>query len=186
MSIETKKAFTLLELLISIAILSIISVIIATIVIRSGFFFEKQTGLAEVGLSNRFVLDEIATQVRAARQVEENFTGNGQNFTTGLSTLILKLPSIDASGSTISGAFDRAVFYLDGAKIFKKVYPDAASTRPKTSQILTAATKTVSFSYNNASLASASAVTVSLTTEKKSATGTQENTDKIEAVLRNY
>lgn len=183
---ESGNGFTLLELVISIAVLSIISVILATIIIRSGFFFEKQTGLAEVGLSNRFVLDEIATQVRAAKQVEENFTGNGQNFTTGAVILVLKLPSVDAAGSTISGVFDRVVFYLDGGKINKKVFPDATSTRVKTSQILTTATKTLNFSYNNANVASSSAVTVNLTTVKNLPAGNQENTDKIEVVLRNY
>lgn len=183
---SVKRGFTILELLISIAILSIISVIISTIAIRSGIIFEKQTGLVEVRLSNRFVLDEVATQVRAAKQVEGSFTGNGQNFTTGTTTLILKLPSVDSSGSTISGAFDRVVFYLDGARIFKKVFPDATSKRPKTTQILTATVKNLNFSYNNVSIASASAVSVNLTTTKTLPSGVQENSDKIEAVLRNY
>lgn len=183
---KIKKGFTVLELTIAMALLAILSVIIATIVIRSGIIFEKQTGSVEVGLSNRFVLDDIAQQVRTAKLVESNFTGDGQNFTTGTDTLILKLPSIDNSGAAIANTFDRVVYYLNAGKINKKVFPDAASSRKKITQILTTTTKTLKFAYNNSNVASTSAVTVDLTTIKKLPSGDRENSDKIEAVLRNY
>lgn len=183
---KSEIGFTVLELVIAVAILGIISGFIATIVIRSGIIFEKQQGTVETGLANRFTLDEIAANVRTAAQIEESFSSGSESFTTGTTTLILKIPSINADGETISGVFDRVVFYFDAGKIIKKVYPDAQSSRKQTSQILTAATKTLNFTFNNVNIASASAVTVNLTTIKNLPSGSREISDKIEVVLRNY
>jgi len=186
LAISKKRGFTVLELTIAIAILAILSLIIATIIIRSGIIFEKQQGNVETGLANRFVLDEISQNVRAAKQVEESFISGPDNYTTGTATLILKIPAINAAGETISGVFDRVVFYKDSEKIIKKVYPDSQSTRKQISQILTITTRTLNFSYNNADVTAASAVTVDLTTVKKLPSGERVNSDKIEVVLRNY
>lgn len=183
-----KQAFTLIELLISIALISIISVIVTTLVIRYGIFYERQNVEIGANLDNRFILDDMSSQVRQASKITGSVTIDGQLFTTSITSIILKLPSLDQNGQTMSNVFDYVLYWQDSQdlKIFKKkIVPDVQSTRKGASQILTTNLKSISFSYNNPDPEQASVVTAVLETVKTQSGQTKEAKDTIQIRLRN-
>jgi prepilin-type N-terminal cleavage/methylation domain-containing protein len=180
------KGFTLLELVIAIGILSIISLILATIIIRFGIHYQKQQAEVQANLSNRFVLDEISTRIRESRAIADQITTGGQTYTTGATTLVLKPLSIDADGNTIAGTYDYIIFYQNSTKLNKKVVPDTSSKRPAVNQVLTANLKQITLTYDNPTPASANSVTIDLRTEETLGGQTKEAQGQVKATLRNF
>jgi len=183
------KGFTLLELVISIAILAIISLTLTTIIIRYGIHYQKQQTEVQANLSNRFVLDEISTRIRESRTIADQTTVDGQIYTTGANTLVLKALSIDANGNTIAETFDYIIFYQDSTqttKFIKKVAPNALSKRLSVNQVLTANLKQITFTYDNPTPSSANSVTIDLRTEETSGGQTKEAQGQAKTTLRNF
>src|SRR3989338_2469115 len=65
-----------------------------------------------LGTSANRAMTGIQDDARQARQVLASHAISGTTYTTGASTLVLELPSVDAGGTVIAGAFDYAVFYI--------------------------------------------------------------------------
>lgn len=140
------------------------------------------TGLIVGGMFSIFLLEQQALNIRASRgddvrqgqtsmrRIEDNIrqgqsvvataTISGTNYTTGLHTLILDVPSIDASGANISGQTDRLVYTLDGTNLKEVSVPGASSVRP--SGIFTLAQNVSSFTIqtNGDPVTSSTQVTV--------------------------
>jgi prepilin-type N-terminal cleavage/methylation domain-containing protein len=180
------KGFTLLEIVIAIAVLAIISLILATIIIRWGIHYKQQETQVGASLSNRFVLDEITTRIRESRAIADQITVDSQTYTSGSTILVLKPLSIDAEGNTIAGTYDHIIFYQDSAKLIKKVVPNAISKRLAVNQILTVNLKQVTFSYDNSTPQLANSVTIELTTKETQGGQTKEAQDQAKATLRNF
>lgn len=184
-----KRAFTLIELLISIALISIISVILTTLIIRYGIFYERQNVDIAANLDNRFILDDISAQVRQAAKIATSVTIDGQTFATSQTTIVLKLPALDQNGQTMQNIFDYVIFWQDSQDLKnfrKKIVPDLQSTRKVVSQILTSNLKSVVFSYNNPDPTQASTVTATLETIKTQGGQTKEAKDAVQVRLRNF
>lgn len=185
---KLKRGFTLIELLLGIAIISILSVVLTTLIIRYGILYERQQIDVAANLDNRFILDDIATRAREAAEVSNSLIVGSDTFTTNSTTIILKVPSLDQNGQNISTVFDYVIYYKDATSpdtLRKKVVPDAQSTRQSSSQLLTSALKSITFSYNNADPQMASVITVVLETVKTESGQTKEARDTIQVTLRN-
>ncbi len=183
-----KKAFTLVELLIVIALLSVISAVFASVIINYTTFYQKQQAAIAASLANRTTLDEIAANIREAVGIGSDLTLDGTIFTTSQSVLILLLPGLDANGQFLPGVTDSVIFYQDPADnqlLKKQVVPAPSSTRPAISQILTANLKSIDFQYNDPNPQQASMVTVNLETTHTIGSRTQNVTGTLQSKLRN-
>lgn len=123
------------------------------------------TGLIVGGMFSIFLLEQRALELRASRgddvrqgqtalrRIEDTIRQGeavvssanigGTTYTTGLHTLVLDIPSIDADGANISGATDRVVYLLDGTSLKEVSSPDSSSVR--SSGIFTLAQNVSSF-----------------------------------------
>ena len=98
--------------------------------------------------------------VSQANLVLVSATVNGTTYTSSANTLVLQMPAINSSGSTISNKYDKVAFYPSGTNFYIQLEPDAASSRKKLNKILSDSLQSVTLTYDNASYALVTKVTV--------------------------
>lgn len=164
------------------------------------------TALIVGGMFSIFLLEQEALNIRASRgddvrqgqtalrRIEDNIrqgqavvssaTISGTTYTTGLHTLILDVPAIDASGGNIDGTTDRLVYTLDGTDLKEVNVPGTGSVRP--SGIFTLAQNISSFTVhtNGDPVTSSTQVTLYLGFTPPETTATAVE-GQVRATLRN-
>ena len=107
------------------------------------------------GLSVNQATQELTDLIKASAGVATQYPATGTHqFTTGSNVLILKLPSVSASGQIIDEVFDYAIITKEpaGSKILKiKIFPDNLSTRKSADKVVSTSLKNVNFTYLNSS-----------------------------------
>ena len=113
-SLNHKRGFTFIELAIAMTIS-----LLATVAIFSTFITTSKMSVQsymqnKTTMEARIIIDNLTSDVRMAINLESSF----DEFTSGPSTLILKLPSINADGFAIDPKtkFDRVIYHQDQAK----------------------------------------------------------------------
>jgi hypothetical protein len=117
---------------------------------------------------NIIALDIISSQIKNAIKAVDTHVIAGTTYTTDFDTLVLELPSVDASQNIITGKYDYQVFYRDPAdqsKLKSAVELGAGSSRAGSPQVLNTNLQTINFNYNNQSLDSVSRIEVIISSE---------------------
>ncbi|HET9641338.1 MAG TPA: hypothetical protein VFP46_00605 [Candidatus Paceibacterota bacterium] len=83
-------------------------------------------------------------------------------FTTGTSTLVLELPSIDASGVTLFGLKDYIAIYATSTYLMRRVEANVQSVRVTGTKQLAGSLASLSLTYDNADVTLAKSITASL------------------------
>ena len=163
-----KKGFTILEIVVTIALTALIMIVIGNIFVSHNRVYRISQSQSDVQRDDSLALSRIKQLISETDKILANRTINGTAYTTGTTAIVLELPSFNASGSPIVG-FDYAAIYVDMANP-KKIYTDtqvtAGSKRPPGKKLLTDLNKTTIFRYNHTDPAQASAVTIYLKTSK--------------------
>ena len=186
----TKSAFSLIEILIVLALLSVISLILGYVFISHFRLFNNVKSLVEVSSSNKLVLDELITQIREGEAIVSTCSGCG-SFVTGSGTLILQLWPLDANNvpfEPTSANYDYVIYSQDPIKstnLLKKIIPDATSNRVASTKIMASDISNLNFTYNNLDPTQANEITVNVQNSIKITGRTQTNSQQIKAVLRN-
>lgn len=189
-TINTKKAFSLIELLIVCALLSVVTMVLGSVFISHFKLFNNVKSLVEVSSSNKLVLDELITQIRESDAVVSTCPACG-GITTGSSTLILDLWPLDVNNNPIEPTdnnFDFVLYYRDPTKtnnLIKKIIPDSTSSRNASTKIMASDISNLNFSYNNADPTLANEITATVQNSLVIAGRTQTTSQQVKAVLRN-
>ena len=104
------RGVTTLELAVSMAVASVVFTILGAIFIAQGRYFAVEDALAETQYNAFQILDTVGLYAVSAEAVLGSRTINGTLYATGTSTLILRMPSIDADGDIIAATYDYAAF----------------------------------------------------------------------------
>ena len=112
-------------------------------------------------------------------------TINSTTYTTNSTTLVLSLPSIDASGNAIASTYDTVVFYTSGGTAYAIVSADASSDRDSRTKQLATGVTALTFTYDNPTPSSARNVTVDATVNTSYAGTTMSYHMNQRAYLRN-
>lgn len=185
-----KKAFSLVEIVIVMSLLSVIALFLGYIFVSHYRLFNNVKSLVEVSSSNKLVLDELITQIREGETIVSTCSGCG-SFTTGSGTLILQLWPLDANETPFeptSSNFDYVIYTQDPIKstnLLKIIVPDATSTRTASTKIMASDISILNFTYNNADPTLANEVTVNVQNSIQITNRTQTTSQQIKAVLRN-
>ncbi len=122
-----KKGFSLVEVVfvVTIFLLAIAGALQAFVELNKDF--KVIWGYLGAHLKGREVIDIIARDCRMAARVMDEYGGD----TTGDDCLVLKVPSVDASGNVIdvNNEFDYIVYRISGADLRKVVAPGPLSAR---------------------------------------------------------
>ncbi|MBI2021692.1 hypothetical protein HYS93_02275 [Candidatus Daviesbacteria bacterium] len=144
------KGISLLEVLIYIGVASLVGIILVRIFVQNNAFFLRESAQVEQGLDTNQISSQIYDSIRNASSVAVSFVGGVTTYTSGPQTLVLTLPSVNASGSVIANTYDYLVITQDSqnAKLLrKKIFPDALSSRQSENRLLTTQLSSLTFSY---------------------------------------
>lgn len=123
-----KRGLTLIELLITIGISVVITGVVAASFINGWGAQVSQEIYSELQRSARFTVDEVSNQTWNASTVISSLSNNGTTYHSDSSTLILRLPPLDANNDIITGD-DYIIFRKSGNIIERLVIAAPSSIR---------------------------------------------------------
>ncbi len=185
------KGLTLIEMLVGLAIVSLLIVAILSLYSKGQQQFLNQNIQSDVLEKSRFPLAWIARDVKSAVQVAATWG----SYTTSSNTLVLAVPSVDASGLIIdiNSEFDHVIYRVLERKL-QRIYDakEGVSARVDGSRNLADDVTGLSIAYYDASeaplssnFATAASVRVSLSTARKGFRRTFQESMNSKFKLRN-
>jgi hypothetical protein len=145
------KGLTLVEILLLSGVGLIIGIFLVRIFVSQSGVFYSQTAQVSEGINLNNIVSEVESSIKQAAQVAVSYPEVSPLYTSGQTTLILKLPAYNSSGP-ISNVYDFIVVTKDqtNPKILQlKVFPDYQSERSNQNKILTTILDSVNFEYLN-------------------------------------
>jgi hypothetical protein len=107
------RGVTTLELAVSTAVGATIFTILGAIFIAQGRYFAIEDAIAETQYQAFQILDTAGLYALSSSGVVSSRTIGGVAYSTGTSTVVLELPSIDGSDSVLVNAYDYVAMGLD-------------------------------------------------------------------------
>lgn len=124
-----KPGFTLIEMLITMSLVTTLSAVISSLYVVGFRTFKEQMAISTVQSDGQTILDRINTDAKNGLSIEQSYLG----YTSGSSTIIIRVPAIDNNNNIIySGTnmlSDRIIYYYQDKSIHKIIYADPASSR---------------------------------------------------------
>lgn len=184
-----KPGFTLIEILISVAILAVITLVVGSILISHLNLFNNVKQLVDISSSNKLALDELISQIREGSSIVSTCS-NCNGDTTSSTVLVLQLWPLDAAKNPFepTADYDYVIYKRDATdnkKLIKKIVADPASSRTNSTKVMAADITNLTFSYDNATPSLASEITVEVANTLTIANKTQTVSQQVKAVLRN-
>lgn len=187
-----QAGFTLMELVVALGISVVVGGLLVVIIVNSTGLYYKQSSKLQEGINTNDIQTSIRENIKNSSAIVASFTSSGITYTTNVTQLVLKLPSIDSSNNIISNIFDYYVYYLDTNKLRFKTFPDAQSNRKAQDQIFATSLELLNFEYFDSSNppqqvapSSARKVRISLILKQKTGANYETLTATSEANLRN-
>ncbi|PIZ01073.1 hypothetical protein COY62_00375 [bacterium (Candidatus Howlettbacteria) CG_4_10_14_0_8_um_filter_40_9] len=177
---SNQKGLTLIELLISITLLSIIIAVFTSTYVTGISVYTREVRTTNLQNESRIILDRIVSDIKQSNEVV-----SGSNETV----LVLAAPSIDSNGSIIyenTGLFkmDFITYWLDGSALYKKVEPHLDSARPAAVTHILGDVDSVTFTYTP-SASTAKEVEINIVTSIIASKKTITVNNNAKSVLRN-
>ncbi|HEX5430102.1 MAG TPA: prepilin-type N-terminal cleavage/methylation domain-containing protein [Patescibacteria group bacterium] len=176
-----QSAFTLIEVIITIALTVMIVAVIANMFLTQSRLYRSQNAKLDTSASVRAGLDSIDDDVRAADQVLASYS----TFTASSQTLILQIQSVDSTQALVADTYDYVVYTLSGTDLTRQIFPDAASVRIATTRTVARHVSDLSFVLNSADYADVTEVATSLTSSESTGNQTVAFTSDSNSKLRN-
>ena len=160
---KNQKGFTIIEIVIVIFLFGILLMGLLSI-------FEWQqkvytVEMAEVGVTSsaRSTLGAMNSVIAQGIEIVSSRTIDSVLYTTGGSTVVVRLPVITSSDEVLPDQYDYAVFHRDGENLFQIIEAHASSTRETGSKLLSDNVHNFSLSYNGGDIASSNRITATIT-----------------------
>lgn len=191
-----RPGLTLTELLISMFIMSIVSLVVVNIFIASGKLTKNEQVHIEVGGNAARIYTSMDGPLREGKAVITSVVYNSTTYTTDEDTLVFTVPSI--VGGNTTNTTDKIIFYVDTAnpnnKIIKRVvipYVDVsvpANNSTRTGGVSTVATGIRDFylRYYHSDPTLAQTISATITTSQTSNSRNITNAAILYATFRNH
>jgi len=158
------RAFTLIEIVITIALSAILTLAITQLYVVYGRVILFQKSSIEVTLGGSSIMDAARTAGLQAKQVVATHLFSSINYNSGATTTIFELPAIDASGTIIPNEYDYIAIYASSTSAYRLVEAAPGSSRISGEKQLTNVLEALTFTYDNPIFPSVTSVTVDATT----------------------
>lgn len=185
------KGMTMLELVMGIALFLIISLGIVILIdayrpysrlLPEGIF---RTGVRRI---HSETLEDIKQSVRQAERILATTSIDSANYTTGTTTIALRLRSVDAANNLIPGSYDQIVYYTNTTTppitLYKQVAGAFGSKRTSRIAILNELVDNLSFTYNTSTPRDATSIEIALVTRREIVSMNVRASSTIRATLR--
>jgi len=154
-----------MESIVVIGVMAVIMLVISQIFLLNYEMFWKQSLRSGNETGAILASRTISQLARSAADVEASHVFGGTTRTSSDTQLVLKLPSIDGTGSLIFNTYDYVAFYRDATattKIFSVTEAGSGSVRKSGTRLVTAYNAALYFRYNNPDVTKADRVSVML------------------------
>jgi Tfp pilus assembly protein PilV len=158
------RGFSLIETILVIFLFTLIMLAVVNVFLGFDKNYYVQNASINTSQTAAAIMDEVHRHALQASAVASSHAYSGTTYTSGTSTLVLTLPSIDSSGDIVSNEYDYAIFYLTGSTSYRILDADASSARAPGSKKLSDVVGDLYFTYDTGTPSSASRVTVDATT----------------------
>ncbi|KKW08510.1 MAG: hypothetical protein UY44_C0009G0023 [Candidatus Kaiserbacteria bacterium GW2011_GWA2_49_19] len=177
---------SLVELLVTTAIVLVLTLALLSLYQVYGNLY----GLGRMNFSAvggvRAPLTDIVEYVSQAHRVAESQNFGGTIYTSSSSTLVLQIPSVDADSRVVEGSWDYAVFYKNGARLYRRLQPAVLSVRSAEARQLTEVAASLAFSYDAGDFSLVKKVGVALGTFTQEGRVAVSHLASEEVALKNY
>lgn len=192
-NLQTLKAdngFSLTEILVVSLITVIVGGFIVSILFNTTGIYYNQSAQTQQSMDLNDTFSKVRSSIRQSKFVATGYPEGSPTYTSGINTLVLKIPSVNSSGNTISDTYDFAIVTKSQDKLYYKLFPDAISARSSDDQILASNVDNVYFNYYDSAGTevnpeTSSRIKITLTLKQKAGAGYKVNTATSEASIRN-
>lgn len=158
------RAFTLVEVVITIALFAIVMLGSAQLYIMYGRIIESQKSSIGVALDGNSIMNAVQEATLQAGHVMASHDFSGVTYSSGNTTAIFELPSVDATGSIIENTYDYIGISASGTNAYRFIDAASGSTRVSGTKQLARVLEALSFSYDNVNFPLVTSVVVDATT----------------------
>lgn len=158
------RAFTLAEVLITAALSAVLMLAIAQLYIVYGRIITFQQSSIAVALGGSDTIDAVRTAGLQAKNVVAAHTFSGTNYSSGTTTVIFEIPSMNASGAILANTYDYIGIHASGTEAYRLTDAAPGSVRVSGGKRLTKVLESIIFIYDNFSFPSVTSITVDATT----------------------
>lgn len=164
-----RRGFTMLEIIIALAIALVCFLIILGMYISQSQLYTSESNVAELQTINSTAQEEIAKTIEQGATVIESRTVNAILYASGTNTIIIRLPAYDSSQTIISNVYDYVVFDFDSenSKIISNTEIGPGSARRSGEKIITNFVSALNFRYNTNVWTSVNMVEMTIVTKKE-------------------
>jgi prepilin-type N-terminal cleavage/methylation domain-containing protein len=184
-SISSSRGFTLIETIVVVTVFTILMIGLIGIYLNFGSYLATEQKTAEVVHSASRLTSQVHDMTLQANAVAASYVFSGTTYTSGSTTLVLELPSVNASGDIVTNAHDYVVFYATNTKAYKIVDSAIGSARVGATIRLSDTLGSLTFTYDNATPSLASKVDVDVQTQAQTKQGLVQTRVHEQAYLRN-
>lgn len=147
--IRRNKAFTLIEILVSLSIMFLVLISSMSLYIYYWHTFSIGNTMLDVYSSSRLAMEWIGRDIRQAAQVVPNHGA----YTTNNNVIVLQVPAVDASDNIIGSHYDYIIYQLVGSDLKRIVVKDALSSRSNETRLVARYCTSLAFSSEGVGLA---------------------------------
>jgi len=159
-----RRAFTLIEVIVVIAISAVITLATVQFYIVYGRVIISQKSAIEVALGGSNIIDAVRSAGLPASHIVASHVFAGTTYNTGATTAIFEIPAADNAGAVILGAYDYVCIYALGSIVYRLTDASLGSARTSGQNQLTNVLGELRFTYDAADYTLAKSVVVSATT----------------------
>lgn len=164
MNMKIVRGFTLIEMLITVALSAILMLATLKLYVVYGRIVTSQKSTIEVSLGGNSIMDAVRAAGSQAEHVVAAHAFSGTNYDSSTTTVIFEIPAIDASGSVIAGTYDYVGIHASSTAVYRFVDAAPGSSRVSGEKRLTNVLGALSFGYDTQSFPSVTNVAVDATT----------------------
>jgi type II secretory pathway component PulJ len=159
---RTQNGFTIIEVVIVIGLSTILLIGLMQLYEwhQRSFLFEEAKVLTTTDV--RKTMQSMSEYIAQASSIQASRAFGTTTYTTGSQVIVLQVPSINASDTVIANTYDYIAFHLTNGEVYQIIEPASGSTRQVVNRRLADNVQTFTLTYDNATPASASAVTIDI------------------------
>ncbi len=162
---KKEKGFTLIEVVIVTSIFTVLALALLNVFDWHNKLFNLERADTEAVGSARITMNNMATYIAQASNIEANRTIGGTTYTTDADTVVLQLPAFDSSGNLLASIYDYVVYNKSGTTLSQITEIGSGSSRNAGTKVMTAYAQSLSFTYDSVDLTQVTQVIVDLQTQ---------------------
>ena len=157
-ALKKQRGFTIVETVIAISIFVVSSIVIVSLFIYHTKLFKIEESLSSLKINKSLFTRNFGEAGMSASAVVASQTIGGNPYASSSSTIIFKIPAVDADGDLLANYYDYIVFYRSGSNVFMETEAAFGSREKSGQKLLTSAAENLIFRYNTAAPADAGSV----------------------------